>query len=79
MGFLHLEPYKIIITLAIPIAIAVLPVPGYPAIKMDLPAIFPSLIILRISPAALRAAFYPTNPYEIYLGSKESSSPNPLI
>ena len=75
MGFLHLEPYKIIITLAIPIAIAVLPVPGYPAIKMDLPAIFPSLIILRISPAAL----YPTNPYEIYLGSKESSSPNPLI
>lgn len=31
--------------LAIAIAIAVLPVPGYPANRMALPAIFPSLII----------------------------------
>jgi hypothetical protein len=38
-------------------AIAVLPVPGYPAIKIDLPAIFPSLIILKIRPAALLASF----------------------
>ena len=66
-------------TLAIPIAIAVLQVPGYPAIKIDLPAIFPSFIIDKIKPAALLASFYPTNPYDIFLGSNESSSPNPRI
>jgi len=43
--------------LAIPIAIAVLPVPGYPAIKIALPAILPSLIKFRIIPAALLASF----------------------
>jgi len=41
---------------AIAIAIAVLPVPGCPPIKMALPAIFPYLIIYRIIPAALRAS-----------------------
>ncbi len=44
--------------LAIPIAMAVFPVPGYPPIKIPLPAIFPSLIILKITPAALLASFY---------------------
>ena len=53
--------------------------PGYPASKIDLPAIFPSLIILNISPAALLASFYPTNPCEILRASNESSSPSPLI
>jgi hypothetical protein len=43
--------------LAIPIAIAVLPVPGYPAIKIALPAILPSLIKFKIIPAALLAYF----------------------
>jgi len=38
------------------IAIAVLPVPGCPPIKMALPAIFPYLIISRIIPAALLAS-----------------------
>ena len=66
-------------TFAIAIAIAVLPVPGYPASKIDLPAIFPSLIILNINPAALLASFYPTNPCEILRASNESSSPSPLI
>lgn len=37
---------------AIPIAIAVFPVPGWPASRTALPAIFPSLIICRITPAA---------------------------
>jgi len=39
-------------------AMAVLPVPGCPAIKMALPAIFPSLMRLSIIPAALLAFFY---------------------
>jgi hypothetical protein len=38
-----------------PIAIAVLPLPMGPAIKIALPAILPSSTILRINPAALRA------------------------
>lgn len=64
--------------LAIPIAIAVLPVPGYPAIKIALPAILPSLIKFKIIPAALLAYFYPTKPYEMFLGSRVSSRPSPL-
>jgi len=48
--------------LAMPIAIAVFPVPGYPPINIALPAILPSLIILRIIPAALLALTYPTMP-----------------
>ena len=39
-------------------AIAVFPVPGCPPIRMALPAIFPSLIMLRITPAALLASTY---------------------
>ena len=53
----NIKRLKSINTLAIPIAIAVFPVPGYPAIRIDLPAIFPSLIMLKISPAALLASF----------------------
>ena len=42
--------------LAIPMAMAVLPVPGCPPIKIALPAIFCSLIIWRMIPAALLAS-----------------------
>ena len=42
-------------------AIAVFPVPGWPPIKIALPAIFCSLIILRITPAALLASDYIMN------------------
>jgi hypothetical protein len=38
------------------IAMAVLPVPGCPPIRIALPAIFPYLIISRIIPAALLAS-----------------------
>ena len=44
-------------------AIAVLPVPGWPAIKTARPAILPSLIISSTTPAARRALFWPTKPY----------------
>ena len=37
---------------------AVLPVPGWPPIRIALPAILPSLIILKITPAALLASAY---------------------
>ncbi|KAK8489999.1 hypothetical protein V6N11_065421 [Hibiscus sabdariffa] len=40
-----------------PMAMAVLPVPGCPANKIARPAILPSLIIWRMTPAALRAWF----------------------
>ena len=43
--------------LAIPIAIAVLPVPGYPAIRIARPAILPSLMRFKMIPAARRAFF----------------------
>jgi len=65
--------------LAMAIAIAVLPVPGYPANNIALPAILPSLIICRMIPAPFLASFCPTNPYETFLASKVSSKPNPLI
>ena len=39
-------------------AMAVFPVPGCPPIRMALPAILPSLIILRITPAARLASVY---------------------
>lgn len=84
------------------IAIAVLPVPGCPAKRTALPAIFPvnisqlmklnaqikrqtsikhqpSLIICKMMPAARRAGFWPTMPWEIGRGSKESSRPSPRI
>lgn len=41
---------------AIAIAIAVLPVPGWPPISTARPAILPYLIISRIIPAALLAS-----------------------
>ena len=44
--------------LAIPIAMAVLPVPGVPPIKIARPAILPSLIMLRMIPAARLASVY---------------------
>lgn len=44
--------------LAIAIAIAVLPVPGWPPISIARPAILPSLIISRMIPAALLASDY---------------------
>lgn len=40
---------------AIPMAMAVLPVEGGPAIKTARPAILPALIIFKMTPAALRA------------------------
>jgi hypothetical protein len=50
-------------------AMAVFPVPGCPPIRMALPAIFCSLIICRIIPAALLALTYRTNEFE-YLSLK---------
>lgn len=48
----------------IPMAIAVFPVPGWPAISTALPAMWPSLIISRMTPAALREASWPTIPWD---------------
>lgn len=47
-----------------PIAIAVFPVPGCPAIRTAFPAMWPSLIISRMSPAARREASWPTIPWD---------------
>lgn len=65
--------------LAIAIAIAVLPVPGWPPNNMALPAILPSLIISRIMPAAFLASVWPTIPIALCLGSKDSLMPRPRI
>jgi hypothetical protein len=65
--------------LARAMAIAVLPVPGWPASSIALPAIFPSLIMLRMIPAALRGFFWPTRPWATWRGSKDSSIPRPLM
>ena len=46
------------------------PVPGVPAMRTALPAIFPSLIISRTTPAARRARACPTNPENMHLGLK---------
>lgn len=62
-----------------PIAIAVLPVPGCPAMRMALPAMSPSLIIERMTPAALRALACPTIPCETIRASSESSRPSPRM
>lgn len=77
---------------AMPIAIAVLPVPGCPPISIALPAILPSLIIVKIIPADFlafnytpnhtltkSAITYPTMPWEIFLGSRLSSRPSPKL
>ncbi len=47
-----------------PIAMAVFPVPGWPAISTALPAMWPSLIISRMTPAARREASWPTIPWD---------------
>ena len=47
---------------AIPIAMAVFPVPGVPAISTARPAIFPSFTISTTTPAARLAAVWPTIP-----------------
>ena len=64
---------------AIPIAIAVFPVPGYPAIRIARPAILPSRIIRTMTPADRRAYSCPTIPWEIARASKLSSSPSPRM
>eukprot|EP00755_Sulcionema_specki_P021765 Sspe_Gene.74896::Locus_46807_Transcript_1_1_Confidence_1.000_Length_1484::g.74896::m.74896 len=64
---------------AIPIAIAVFPVPGAPARRTDLPAILPSLIIIITIPAAFRADSCPTMPCPCVRASNASSSPNPRM
>lgn len=48
----------------LPIAMAVFPVPGWPAISTALPAMWPSLIISRMTPAARREASWPTIPWD---------------
>lgn len=48
----------------LPMAMAVFPVPGWPAIRTARPAIFPSRIISSTTPAARRAASCPTMPWE---------------
>ena len=65
---------------AIPIAIAVLPVLGGPAIKTARPAILPSFTICKITAAAFLAFSCPTSPCEDARGVSESSStPRPRI
>lgn len=63
----------------IPIAMAVLPVPGWPANRMARPAIVPSLIISRITPAERRAFAWPTIPWDTWRGSSASSRPRPRM
>ena len=60
-------------------AMAVLPVPGLPASRMARPAILPSLIISRTTPAARRACSWPTMPCDCFLGSSASSRPRPRM
>lgn len=49
-------------------AMAVFPVPGWPAMRTARPAIFPSRIISSTTPAARRAASWPTMPWEAWRG-----------
>ena len=65
--------------LAIAMAIAVFPVPGWPAINTARPARLPSFISLRIIPLALRASIWPTIPWLLVRGSRLSSSPRPRM
>ena len=60
-------------------AIAVLPVPGAPAKRSALPAIFLFLIISTTIPAASLAFYCPHSPCEISLAVKSSFNPSPLI
>lgn len=57
---------------ASPIAMAVFPVPGWPAISTALLAMRPSLIISRMIPAALREASWPTIPWDTCRGSGQN-------
>lgn len=64
----------------IPIAIAVFPVLGGPAMRIALPAIFPSLTICNITAAAFRAFSCPTRPCEEGLASSVArSTPRPRM
>mmetsp|Transcript_106324 Transcript_106324/g.295841 ORF Transcript_106324/g.295841 Transcript_106324/m.295841 type:complete len:209 (-) Transcript_106324:2-628(-) len=65
--------------LAIPIAIAVFPVPGWPAMRIARPAIFPSWIICKMTPAARLAPFCPTMPCDTIRASRASSRPRPRM
>mmetsp|Transcript_34488 Transcript_34488/g.88484 ORF Transcript_34488/g.88484 Transcript_34488/m.88484 type:complete len:227 (+) Transcript_34488:951-1631(+) len=65
--------------LAMPMAMAVLPVPGWPAMSTARPAIFSSWIIARMTPAARLAAFWPTMPCETMRASSASSRPRPRM
>mmetsp|Transcript_14481 Transcript_14481/g.39212 ORF Transcript_14481/g.39212 Transcript_14481/m.39212 type:complete len:214 (-) Transcript_14481:33-674(-) len=65
--------------LAMPMAIAVLPVPGCPASSTARPAILPSRIMFRMTPAALRARACPTMPCDTALASRASSRPRPRM
>lgn len=58
----------------LPMAMAVFPVPGWPAMSTARPAIFPSRIISSTTPAARRAASCPTMPWEAY-GVEGKSTP----
>mmetsp|Transcript_42700 Transcript_42700/g.87185 ORF Transcript_42700/g.87185 Transcript_42700/m.87185 type:complete len:202 (-) Transcript_42700:81-686(-) len=64
---------------AMPIAMAVLPVPGCPARSTARPAILPSWIMRSTMPAALRASNWPTMPCDVLRGSSESSRPKPRM
>lgn len=55
-----------------PIAMAVFPVPGWPAISTALLAMRPSLIISRMTPAARREASWPTIPWDTCRGSGQN-------
>lgn len=57
--------------LAIAIAIAVLPVPGWPPRSTARPAILPYLIIYKMMPAAFLASVCPTIPMALCLGSND--------
>src|SRR5579862_6366565 len=63
----------------VPMAMAVFPVPGGPAIKTARPAIFPSLIICRTMPADFLALSWPTMPCEEKRGWRVSSRPIPRM
>mmetsp|Transcript_72619 Transcript_72619/g.190354 ORF Transcript_72619/g.190354 Transcript_72619/m.190354 type:complete len:203 (+) Transcript_72619:1116-1724(+) len=65
--------------LAMPMAMAVLPVPGWPAMRQARPAIFCSRIIWRMTPAARLAPFWPTMPWETMRASSASSRPRPRM
>mmetsp|Transcript_7922 Transcript_7922/g.21853 ORF Transcript_7922/g.21853 Transcript_7922/m.21853 type:complete len:210 (-) Transcript_7922:4-633(-) len=64
---------------AIPMAMAVFPVPGCPAMSTARPAILPSCVMERMMPAARLAAFWPTIPCETMRASSASSRPKPRM